>query len=94
MNIFVATTVNLDVSEQVTIVSYHKSMSGAYLACKDYSVRKSGINVIEDPQGEVKDYKGIDIQLTSIYTKPAVYHTSHFGNYRCVTFVDTIELQD
>ena len=94
MNIFAVVTKNLDTSEDAVISTYHKLSDKAFEHASRYSLIVSGKGIIEDKEGVLEDYEGKLLRYYDCYHNPAIYHKSYYGNYRCVTFVKTIIVED
>lgn len=51
--------------------------------------RNGSTNIVEDIEGKLSNYDGKSLTYTECKDKPAIYYRSNFGNYRCVIYVKT-----
>ena len=94
MNIFAVTTCNLDIPSEGNIIQqYFTKEVDAYKACIKWVKDFKGLNTYEDVFGKFTHSEGCigkSLSYCACKGKSALYYTSHFGNFNCVVYINTI----
>ena len=93
MLMYIAQAVNLDVpSDGRNIINYYMNITSAINACRGYIINKHGTHTVEDIEGKLKKVFNESLKYERSEGKPSIYYISHYGSYRCVAFVETIDV--
>jgi hypothetical protein len=93
MLMYIAQAVNLDVpSDGRNIINYYMNKTSAINACRGYVIDKHGSHAVEDIEGNLKEVFDESLKYERSEGKPAIYYRSYYGSYRCVAFVETIDV--
>ena len=89
MKVYEVKSTNIDVNDGIFCRVLFDTMDKAIKYCKLELEDKKPKNVTEDFNGTLKEFDGKSLNYTPCQDKPAIYYNSHYGNYRCVVFVET-----
>ena len=87
--IFEVISTNLDVQDGYFCNVLFKDIQSAIDYCKNEIESKNALNITEDFEGKLDSYQDKSLEYTVVKGCPAIYYTSHYGNYRCVVFIKT-----
>jgi hypothetical protein len=86
-NVYEVVSTNLDCNDGSFTNVLFALKTDAFEYCRKSLLRINPTNVIEDINGELKEYDGKDLYYSPSEGLSAIYYRSHYGNYRCVYYV-------
>lgn len=85
-------SINLQVNEKSISIGFYETIIDAFDVCVARPGKHDAKDVVEDFTGSLESYNDHDLDFKTL-EKPAVYYTSHYGNYPCAYYVETHEVK-
>ena len=87
MEIFEVIATNLDARDGNFLNVLFEKQSDAIIYMLKELEGKQSKEIVEDISGSLLEYSDKSLEYECCKGLPAVYHRSHYGNYRCVVYV-------
>lgn len=87
--VFEVRSTNIDVQDGIFCNVLFDTVEKAIEYCKQELTDKNPKNVTEDFEGTLTEFQGKSLEFECSSNRPAIYYNSHYGNYRCVIYIQS-----